>query len=108
MKIQWSLIAALLFALVTAIFAVINVRTVDVNLLFGVVKIPLILLIIGSTLLGGIIVGSFGLYRGYRLDKENRRLKAQLVQVQEATGYVFPEPEPKADKDKDQPQDKNS
>lgn len=104
MRIQWSLIAALLFALVTAIFAVINVKTVDVNLLFGVVKIPLILLIIGSTLLGGIIVGSFGLYRSYRLDKENRRLKAQLAEVQEATGYVFPEPKPA----EDQPQDKTN
>lgn len=102
MRIQWSLIAALIFALVTAIFAVINVRTVDVNLLFGVVQIPLILLIIGSTLLGGIIVGSFGLYRSYRLDRENRRLKAQLAQVQEATGYVFPEPEPKTAEDQPQ------
>ncbi|USB32250.1 lipopolysaccharide assembly protein LapA domain-containing protein [Paenibacillus sp. YPG26] len=103
MRIQWSLIAALIFALVTAIFAVINVRTVDVNLLFGVVQIPLILLILGSTLLGGIIVGSFGLYRGYRLDKENRRLKAQLNEILEATGYVFPDSKPA----EDQPQSKN-
>lgn len=92
MRIQWSLIAALVFALITAVFAVINVKPVDVNLLFGTVSIPLILLIIGSTLLGGIIVGSFGLYRSYRLDKDNRKLRAQLAQIQEATGYVFPEP----------------
>ena len=52
MKIQWSLIAALLFALITAVFAVINVNPVAVNLLFGTVNVPLILLIIGCSLIG--------------------------------------------------------
>ncbi|MBP2001310.1 putative integral membrane protein [Paenibacillus shirakamiensis] len=80
MKIQWSLIAALVFALITAVFAVINVKPVQVNLLFSTVSLPLILLIIGSTLLGGIIVGSFGLYRNYRLQRENQQLKLDLMQ----------------------------
>ncbi|GAA0133827.1 hypothetical protein YSY43_06670 [Paenibacillus sp. YSY-4.3] len=91
MKIQWSLILALVFALITAVFAVINVEPVQVNLLFNSVHIPLILLILGSTLLGGIIVGSFGIYRGYRLQKEVKILSAKLAQIQEATGYEFPE-----------------
>ncbi|MNJ55522.1 hypothetical protein D3C77_510180 [compost metagenome] len=91
MKIQWSLILALVFALITAVFAVINVEPVQVNLLFNSVHIPLILLILGSTLLGGIIVGSFGIYRGYRLQKEVKILNAKLTQIQEATGYEFPE-----------------
>ncbi|MNO33905.1 hypothetical protein D3C76_239290 [compost metagenome] len=91
MRIQWSLILALIFALITAVFAVINVDPVQVNLLFGSVSLPLILLILGCTLLGGIIVGSFGIYRGYRLQKEVKSLKAKLVHIQEATGYVFPE-----------------
>lgn len=93
MKIQWSLILALIFALITAVFAVINVDPVRVNLLFGSVSLPLILLILGSTLLGGIIVGSFGIYRGYRLQREVKGLHAKLVHIQEATGYIFPEPE---------------
>jgi lipopolysaccharide assembly protein A len=93
MKIQWSLILALIFALITAVFAVINVDPVQVNLLFGSVSLPLILLILGSTLLGGIIVGSFGIYRGYRLQREVKGLHAKLVHIQEATGYIFPEPE---------------
>ncbi|MEF2965553.1 lipopolysaccharide assembly protein LapA domain-containing protein [Paenibacillus sp. M1] len=92
MKIQWSLILALVFALITAVFAVINVDPVQVNLLFGSVSLPLILLILGSTLLGGIIIGSFGIYRGYRLQKEVKTLNAKLVHIQEATGYVFPAP----------------
>ncbi|EOS56222.1 LapA family protein [Paenibacillus barengoltzii] len=93
MKIQWSLILALVFALITSVFAVINVDPVQVNLLFGSVSLPLILLILGSTLLGGIIVGAFGIYRGYRLQREVKGLHAKLVHIQEATGYVFPEPE---------------
>lgn len=93
MKIQWSLIMTLVFALITAVFAVINVDPVQVNLLFGSVSLPLILLILGSTLLGGIIVGSFGIYRGYRLQREVKSLQAKLVHIQDATGYVLPEPE---------------
>lgn len=93
MKIQWSLILALIFALITAVFAVINVDPVQVNLLFGSVNVPLILLILGCTLLGGIIVGSFGIYRGYLLQREIKTLNAKLVHIQEATGYVVPETE---------------
>lgn len=92
MRIQWSLIIALIFALITAVFAVINVDPVEVNLLFGSVSLPLILLILGCTLLGGLIVGSFGIYRGYRLQKEVKNLNAKLVHIQDATGYVFPDP----------------
>ena len=91
MKMQWSLIAGLLFALLTAVFAVINVEPVSVNLMFGTVRVPLILLIIGCTLIGGLIVGSYGIYRQYRMQKEIKSLTAQLVHIQEATGYT-PEP----------------
>lgn len=87
MKIQWSLILALIFALITAVFAVINVDPVKVNFLFGSVSLPLILLILGCTLLGGIIVGAFGIYRGYRLQKQVKALNAKLVHIQEVTGY---------------------
>lgn len=104
MKVQWSLILALIFALITAIFAVVNVNPVDVNLFFGSVSVPLILLILGCTLLGGIIVGSFGIYRGYRLQKEVKVLKNQLVHIQETTGYTFTQPE----EDTSAPQDTNN
>ncbi|MBE9914360.1 DUF1049 domain-containing protein [Paenibacillus donghaensis] len=97
MKIQWSLIAGLVFALLTAIFAVVNVDPVRVNLMFTQVNIPLILLIVGCTLIGGIIVGSYGIYRQYKLQKELKFLSAQLAQIQSETGYTFPSPEVKAD-----------
>ncbi|MGG4346599.1 LapA family protein [Paenibacillus lautus] len=88
MKIQWSLIAALLFALITAVFAVINVNPVEVNLLFGTVNVPLILLIIGCSLIGGLIVGTFGIYRQYQMQKEIRSLAEQLIHIREVTGYT--------------------
>ncbi|MDP9676748.1 putative integral membrane protein [Paenibacillus jamilae] len=83
MKTQWSLIAALVIALLTAVFAVINVNSVQVNLLFSRVSIPLILLILGCTLLGGLIVGTFGIFRQYRLQREIKRLTNQLHTLQE-------------------------
>ncbi|TKH37982.1 DUF1049 domain-containing protein [Paenibacillus polymyxa] len=83
LKTQWSLIAALVIALLTAVFAVINVNSVQVNLLFSRVSIPLILLILGCTLLGGLIVGSFGIFRQYRLQREIKRLTNQLHTLQE-------------------------
>jgi uncharacterized integral membrane protein len=82
MRLQWSLISALIIALLTAIFAVINVNTVKVNLLFQVVEIPLILLILGCTLLGGLIVGSLGIFRQFKLQREIKRLKRQVELLQ--------------------------
>lgn len=93
MKIQWSLIAGLVFALLTAIFAVINVDPVRVNFMFSEVNIPLILLIVGCTLIGGIIVGSYGIFRQYKLQKQIKFLTAQLTHIQNETGYTAPLPD---------------
>jgi putative membrane protein len=78
MRVQWTLILALLFALITAIFAVVNVEAVPVNFLFSNPEIPLILVILGSTLLGGLIVGLFGIIRQYRLQKKIKELEKEL------------------------------
>lgn len=88
-RIQWTLIAALVFALITAIFAVINVDPVQVNFLFGTFSVPLILLILGCTLLGAVIVGSYSIYIQYRTQRKVKLLQAQLNEVIEATGYVL-------------------
>lgn len=81
MRIQWSLIAGLIFALLTAIFAVINVDPVQVNFGFDVVNIPLILVILGCALIGGIIVGSYGIFRQYKLQKQIKSLTARANQT---------------------------
>lgn len=104
MKIQWSLIFALIFALITAVFAVINVNPVSVNLLFGTVNVPLILLILGCSLIGGLIVGTYGIYRQYQLQKENRSLAEQLTHIRQVTGYT-PEVQAAEEEQKKEQQD---
>ncbi|MEC1242199.1 DUF1049 domain-containing protein, partial [Bacillus paralicheniformis] len=42
MNKQWTLIAALIFTLIVAVFAVINVEPVKVDFLFGTAEWPLI------------------------------------------------------------------
>ncbi|HZH60120.1 MAG TPA: lipopolysaccharide assembly protein LapA domain-containing protein [Metabacillus sp.] len=73
MKRQWSLILAITFALIIAIFAVINVEAVEVNYLIGKAEWPLILIILGSVFMGGFMVASAGVVRILSL---NRKLKA--------------------------------
>jgi putative membrane protein len=84
MRIQWSLIAGLIFALLTAIFAVINVDPVQVNFGFDVVHIPLILIILGCALIGGVIVGSYGIFRQYKLQKQIKNMTAELTKLRDA------------------------
>lgn len=78
MRIQWTLILALIFSLIVAIFAVINVNPVTVKFLFGRSEIPLILVIIGSALLGGLVVGLFGILRQYKLQWKVKKLEKDL------------------------------
>ncbi|MNO33099.1 hypothetical protein D3C76_231050 [compost metagenome] len=88
MRIQWSLIAGLIFALLTAIFAVINVDPVQVNFGFDVVHIPLILVILGCALIGGVIVGSYGIFRQYKLQKQIKSLTAELTKLRDASSSM--------------------
>lgn len=67
----------LLFAVIIAIFAVINVNPVEVNFLFGYADVPLILLILGSALFGGLAVGMFGIYRLFRTQRELKKLRLE-------------------------------
>lgn len=90
MKFQWTLLLGIFFALVVSIFAVINVDPVTVNYLFGTSDWPLILVILGSVFMGGIIVGSVGLFRLFvvqrkvkALQKENNLLKEQAAKQHE-------------------------
>ncbi|MBH0229985.1 lipopolysaccharide assembly protein LapA domain-containing protein [Halobacillus yeomjeoni] len=78
MKGQSYLILALIFALIIAIFAVINVDPVQVNFLFGTGEAPLILVILLSVLLGGLATASVGAVRYFKLKRENRKLHQQL------------------------------
>ncbi|MBT2636394.1 MULTISPECIES: lipopolysaccharide assembly protein LapA domain-containing protein [unclassified Bacillus (in: firmicutes)] len=83
MKFQWTLLLGLAFALIVAVFAVINVDPVTVNYLFGESKWPLILVILGSVLMGGIIVGSVGLFRMFVLQREVKSLRKKNSSLEE-------------------------
>lgn len=69
MKKQWSLILALIVVLIIAIFSVINVEPVTVNYLFGKAEWPLILVIIGSVLLGAVLAGLIGMMKIFQLQR---------------------------------------
>jgi len=81
LRFQWNLILGLLFALIVAIFAVVNVDSVRVNYVFGYTEIPLILIILGSALLGGLIVGMFGILRQYRQQRQIKKLEKEIEQL---------------------------
>jgi len=81
MKGQGMFLSAFAFALVIAIFAVINVESVQVNFLFAKTTTPLILVILVSTLLGGLTVGLFGMIRQYRLQRTVKTLERQLAEL---------------------------
>lgn len=77
MKVQWSLIAGMIFAILIAIFAIANVDKVAVNYLFGTAQWPLILIILGSAFFGAIISISFSMVKIYG----GRRKYSQLEQT---------------------------
>ena len=79
MKSQWMLLLAFVFALVIAVFAVINVEPVQVNFFFGQTSTPLILVILFSTLFGGLTVGALGLVRVYVLQRKVKQYEKQLA-----------------------------
>ncbi|WP_150266786.1 LapA family protein [Paenibacillus tepidiphilus] len=95
MKLQWSLILGLIFALLIALFAVINVDPVQVNFGFDQVSIPLILVILGCALIGGVIVGTYGIFRQYKLQKQIKGLTAELDKLRSSA--PLPEFLPEAD-----------
>ncbi|MFJ5965437.1 lipopolysaccharide assembly LapA domain-containing protein [Bacillus sp. NPDC093026] len=78
-KQQWTIILAFIFVLIVSVFAVINVRPVQVDYLFGTAEWPLILVIIVSVLMGGLIVAFGGIFQIFKLKRELKALKAEHV-----------------------------
>jgi len=77
LKNQWTLLVGIFLALIVAIFAVINVEPVTVNYLFGKNEWPLVLVILGSFLMGGLMIGFVGIFRMYALQKNIKTLKKE-------------------------------
>ncbi|ENH97092.1 hypothetical protein J416_07382 [Gracilibacillus halophilus YIM-C55.5] len=77
MRGQTYILVSVLFAVIIAIFAVINVEAVEVNYLFGTGEAPLILVILFSVLMGAFVTAAVGLVRLIRLQKEIKALQQE-------------------------------
>lgn len=79
MKMQWSLILSILFAIIIAVFAILNVEPVQVNFLFVKTEMPLILVILFTTLLGAAISGFMAMFRSIRSHRHINELKKEMT-----------------------------
>lgn len=84
MKQQWTLIFALVFALIIAVFSVVNVESVPVDYVFGTAQFPLIMVILGSALAGGLTAALFGTIRIVRQSRQIRALQKELQALKAA------------------------
>ncbi|EGQ22590.1 YrvD like protein [Sporosarcina newyorkensis 2681] len=80
---QWTVLLSLLFAVIIAVFAVFNVDSVPVNYLFGTEMIPLVLVILGSALLGALFSGFFAIFKSYRGSRRIKELEKKLQAKEE-------------------------
>lgn len=77
MKGQTYIIVAVVFAVIIAVFAVINMESVEVNYLFGSGHAPLVLVILFSVLMGAMMTAPVSILRIIRLQREVRELKRE-------------------------------
>ncbi|MGM0163155.1 lipopolysaccharide assembly protein LapA domain-containing protein [Enterococcus sp. DIV1059_2] len=78
MKNQWRVIVGILLILVIVLFAVANNMTVPINFGFATIQSPLILAIIGSALLGALILLLVSTSAMFRQKKELKQLRKEL------------------------------
>ena len=78
MKIQWTIIAGLIFTVIIALFSYLNIVEVPVNYYFGEANWPLILVILGSTLIGAFISACFSAIRMFALKRKVSLLQKDL------------------------------
>lgn len=79
MKMQWSLILSLVFAIIIAVFAILNVESVQVNYLFGTAHLPLILVILFTAFLGAAISGFIAMFRSIKANRHINELKKEMT-----------------------------
>ncbi len=79
MKFQWNLLLGLLFAIIIAIFAVVNVDAVQVNYVFGKAQWPLILVILGAALLGAVVSGFVAMFLAFQSNRRIKELQKEMT-----------------------------
>ncbi|HEM3176866.1 TPA: LapA family protein [Streptococcus suis] len=81
MKQRLSLIGLLLVIILTVVLSLANRQEVIVHYLFGQFRMPLILVIIGSLLIGIVIQYLIGLTKNLSLKSEIKNLKKELSEL---------------------------
>lgn len=79
---QAYLIAALIFAIAVAAFAVQNTMIVTVHFLFWHANISLVLVILGSLAAGALLLFLLGLFKQYSNHRQKKDLKAQNTRME--------------------------
>lgn len=79
MKLQWLILIGLIFAVIIAAFAVVNVDEVPVNYVFGEAEWPLILVILASALLGFLLSGVLAIIRNYQMQRKVKALQKEMA-----------------------------
>ncbi len=79
MKFQWLILLGLIFAVIIAIFAVVNVDSVPVNYVFGEAQWPLILVILVSALLGVLLSSTVAIIRTFTLKRKVNSLQKEIA-----------------------------
>lgn len=82
MKMQSSFVFGLIFAIIISVFAMFNMEKVPVNYVFGEAMWPLVLVILGSALIGAIISASFAMMKTFSLQRQVNAANKQLEEQQ--------------------------
>lgn len=80
---QLKYILALLFALVVAIFALLNAQPVTVEFIFDEFQISLALVILVSAFAGAVILGFLGVFRQVKESLKSREMNARIKKLEE-------------------------
>ncbi|EUJ31843.1 hypothetical protein MFLO_08557 [Listeria floridensis FSL S10-1187] len=81
MKNQWQVILGIILVIFIAIFAIINVDSVEVNFLFAKANWPLVLVILGSVLVGCLIIFCLNIAKVRTANKQIKQLKAEKTEL---------------------------
>ncbi len=79
---QWRVVVSLLLTLIVVIFAVLNIKSVPISFGFAQVSLPLVIVIIGSLVIGALItflVASVNHFSQYR---EHKKLQQKVTKLQ--------------------------